>query len=258
MRTIPLLTVALLAALSPLGCTDDAGSQGSSSSSSSGGAGASERDGGGGGNGNTLVLGDDLSNAPTSEYRCSDGYPIQINPSFPQPFNAAGAGSCTLITFLPPSGTSPGSGTAVSATIKVGATTGQMRFVKMRILFQNGVGPKCCSLEQYGDTFTPKANGTTTVPLGFAMVEDHVPPANDLTTIAANDLVALEVLSPSVPIPGYWPNNGGTVTNIANYLWLPALSSVQTPAPSNELLNYSGSFSGFVPLFNIAYAPSGG
>ncbi|MBX3221566.1 MAG: hypothetical protein KF795_13680 [Labilithrix sp.] len=224
-----------------------------------GGNGGGNGDGGGNGSGNgtTVTLGPDLTNEPTSAWRCSDGFPIQTNPSFPQPFTGEGAGSCTLLTFLPPAATSPGSGTAVSANVRVGAVTGPMRFVRMRILFQNGVGPKCCSLEEYGETFTPTANGTTTIPLGFTMVEDHVPPPTDLTTIAVNDLVALEVLSPTVPVPGYWPANGGAVTNIANYLWLPALSAVSTPAPSNQLLQYQGSFSGFVPLFSIAYAPNG-
>jgi hypothetical protein len=260
----PRIVLAFLIA-SIAGCTTGGGS-GSGASSSSGGTSAdggssSGSSGNGssssGGNGETLTLGSDLSASPTSEYRCSDGYPIQTNPTFPQPFYASGSGSCTLLTFLPPAAISPGSGTAVSADIKVGATTGPMRFVKMRILYQNGVGPKCCSLQEYGEEFTPRANATTTVPLGFAMLEEHVPPATDTTTIIANDLIALEVLAPNVPIPGHWPANGGPVTNIANYLWLPALSSVDTPAPSNVLLQHTGSFSGFVPLFSIAYVPSG-
>lgn len=146
-----------------------------------------------------------------------------------------------------------GSGTAVSADIKVGATTGPMRFVRMRLLYQNGVGPKCCSLEQYGDTFTPQANTTTTIPLNFKMTEESAPPPTDTTTIIANDVVALEVLDAATPIPGHWPSNGAQVPDIANYLYLPALSSQNTPAPSNVLVNYSGGFSGFVPLFTISY-----
>jgi hypothetical protein len=105
--------------------------------------------------------------------------------------------------------------------------------------------------------FTPTANSVTTVPLNFPMTEEGAPPENDTTTIIANDLVALEVLSGDVPLPGFWTKNGGADTTIANYLWLPALSASNTQAPSTELLNYTGSFSGFVPLFAIDYRPGG-
>lgn len=260
------LALAFFGIVASAGCTNSAtgsgtgtgaSSSGTPGGGSSGAGGSSGSSSSSGSSGTPVTLGSDLSNEPTSAYRCSDGYPIQTNPSFPQPFYAAGASSCTLLTFQAMTTPSPGSGMAVSAKIRVGAVTGPMRFLKMRILFKNGVGPQCCSLEQYGDTFTPKANDMTTVPLGFDMVEDHVPAANDLDTIAKNDIIALEVLSPTVPIPGYWPANGGAVTGIANYVWLPSLTAAKTQAPSNVLLNYSGSFSGFVPLFSIAYVPTG-
>ena len=259
LRTSIIAAGALVAACTPStegGSTSGAaggapgdGGAGASSDSGSGSSGTSS-------GGQPVTFGSDVSQAPSSTYRCSDGYPIQINPSFPQPFDASGAQSCTLLTFLPPQGPSPGSGTAVSANIRVGDITGPMRFVRMRILFQNGVGPKCCSLEQYGETFTPQASAATNIALGFSMLEESIPPPSDLTTIAANDLIALEVLSPNVPIPGFWPSNGGAVANIANYLWLPSLSSANTPAPSHVLLNYQGSFSGFVPLFNFVFVPN--
>ena len=76
-------------------------------------------------------------------------------------------------------------------------------------------------------------------------------------TIARSDVIALEVLAPNVPIPGFWPSNGAQVPDIANYVWLPSLSAQQTAAPSNFLLNYTASYSGFVPLFSIAYVPGG-
>lgn len=132
-----------------------------------------------------------------------------------------------------------------------------MRFVRMRALYQHGTGVKCCSLEQYGETFTPGANAVTRVLLGFPMTEEPLPPPEDRATIIANDLVALEVLSPDVPIPGSWPNNGGADATVANYIFFPALSSAQVPAPSNQLLSYQGSFSGLVPSFQIEYVPGG-
>jgi hypothetical protein len=133
-----------------------------------------------------------------------------------------------------------------------------MRFVRMRILYQAGRVPpqECCSVEQYGAVFTPTANTTTTVPLGFAMQEDHVPADNDTTTIAVNDTLALEVLEPDVPIPGYWPANGGPVQGTASYIYFPALSDQSVTAPSAALVNSSGSYSGFVPSFTISYVPS--
>jgi hypothetical protein len=236
------------------GPVGDGGTGNSASSSGASGGGTSSGGGGGGGGGQARTLGPEMTSEPSSEWRCSDGYPIQINPSFPQPFNEPGAQSCTLVTFLPPVSPAVGSGTAVSANIKVGATTGPMRFLRMRLLYQNGTGPKCCSLQEYGETFTPTAGTTTTVPLNFKMTEESVPPPTDTTSIVANDTIALEVLSPTVPIPGHWPSNGAQVPDIANYLWLPSLTSQKAAAPTN-LLNYTAGFSGFVPLFTISYVP---
>lgn len=207
-----------------------------------------------------VTLGPDIANPSGTEntFACSAGYPIQTNAAFPQPFYMEGAPSCTVLTFLAPTQPSPGDGVAVSASIRVGATTGPMRFVRMRILYQAGRVPpqECCSVEQYGDTFTPTANTTSTVPLGFAMVEDHIPADNDINTIAKNDVIALEVLDASVPIPGFWPANGGAVQGTASYIYFPALSAQKVPAPSPTLVNYSGSYSGFVPSFTISYVPN--
>ena len=163
--------------------------------------------------------------------------------------------SCLILTFLPPTGPAiAGNGTAVSATIRVGAVTGPMKFVRMRVLNAAGqLRPACCSLEQYGQVFTPAANTTTTVALGFPMTFDPGP--SDEKMVQANDLIALEVLAPDVPLPGFWPNNGGQDATIANYLWLPALSTQGTPA-SSALLNYTAGYGGFVPTFTWTYAPA--
>lgn len=207
-----------------------------------------------------VTLGPDIANPSGTEntFPCGAGYPIQTNPSFPQPFSMQGAPSCTVLTFLAPTQPSPGDGVAVAASIRVGATTGRMRFVRMRILYQAGRVPpqECCSVEQYGAVFTPDANSTSTVALGFPMTEDHIPADNDTTTIAKNDVVALEVLDASTPIPGFWPANGGAVQGTASFIYFPALSAQSVAAPSAALVNYSGSYSGFVPSFTLSYVPN--
>lgn len=231
----PRLILMLTCALSLTACGEDDGDDGDS-------------DGNGG---RTVTLGADLNNVPTSEVPCSAGYPVQINPTFPQPFPAQGAQSCTLINFLPPQAPGLGSGVARRANIRVGATTGPMRFLRMRQLFQQPGPVECCSLEEYGPVFTPSANAITTVNLGFRMTEEPTPAPNDFTIIA-NDVIALEVLAPNVPIPGFWTQNGGQDFAVADYIYLPSLSEQNVPAPSNQLLQSVG-YSGFVTLFNIDY-----
>lgn len=215
--------------------------------------------------GPVVQLGDNLSQIPPiSNVTCADGYPVQINASFPQPFTQQGAGSCLLLTFFP--GAQPTvPGRVVSANIRVGAVTGPMRFVKMRILVRNilvapnAVEPDraCCSVEQYGAQFTPAANSVTTVQLDFDMTADRIAPINDLTTIAAGDLVGLEVLAPNVPIPGVWVNNGGSVLSLPNYLWLPAMSARTGTAAPTLNLRSEGSYSGFLPSYNLDFRAAG-
>jgi hypothetical protein len=202
-----------------------------------------------------VQVGPDLNFTPTNPVTCRDGFPVQINPSFPQPFTLQGAPSCLVLTFF--GGEQGGRpGTVVSANIRVGAVTGPMRFVRMRILFQNGQSGydrACCSAEQYGAVFTPAANSITTVPLNFQMVRDPTPSPNDNTTIAAADLVGLEVLAPNVPIPGGWTRNGGAQLDLPTYAYFPALSARFNTPTSN--LRSEGSYSGFVPSFNINFVP---
>jgi hypothetical protein len=149
----------------------------------------------------------------------------------------------------------------VSANIRVGAITGRMRFVRMRILLHNILvalpnhvdqDRACCSVEQYGPVFTPTPNSVTTVELNFPMVADHVPPLEDLKTIAAGDLVGLEVLDANVPIPGNCVNNGGAVLTLPNYLWFPAIG-VRGGATPSQNLRSEGSHSGFMPSYNLNF-----
>jgi hypothetical protein len=211
--------------------------------------------GGGGGGGTVRQVGNDLNFAPDNLVTCGDGFPVQINATFPQPFTAGGAQSCLLVTFFDGAATTQG-GTVVSANIRVGQFTGPMRFVKARILYQSATGQACCSVQEYGPIFTPAANSITTVPLNFRMTEDHVPAPTD-PTIVANDLVALEVLAPNVPIPGTWPNNGGSDLLMPNYIWLPSMTERGINAPTQNLRS-EGSFSGFRPSYNLNWRTEGG
>lgn len=209
----------------------------------------------GAGLGPVTQVGDNLNFDPSNTITCQDGAIIQTSPPA---FWQQGHTSCLLLTFF--NGSQPStSGVAVSANIRIGPVTGPMRFVKMRILFQNLLtGPEraCCSVEQYGEVFTPQANATTTVPLNFAMTQNSVPLANDFTSIAASDLVGLEILAPNVPIPGAWVNNGNPVLTLPNYLWLPALS-VRSPNAPTQNLRSEGSHSGFLPSYNLNFQSSG-
>jgi hypothetical protein len=212
-------------------------------------------DGGGGGGGQVVQVGNNLDFAPTSPIVCADGYPIQINGSFPQPFNLQGAQSCLLITFFP-GAAPPTDGTVVSANVRIGPVTGPMRFVKARILYSHNTQQVCCSVEQYGPVFTPQANAITTVNLNFRMTEEHIPPPNS-SKLIANDLVALEVLAPNVPIPGVWTNNGGADLGLPNYIYLPSFTTRGFSAPTQNLLS-DGSYSGFLPAFNLNFRAANG
>ncbi len=185
---------------------------------------------------------------PNSPVTCADGFPIQINPSFPQPFTGSGATSCTLVTYSNVQPTAAGK--IVSATIGVGAVTGPMRFVRLRVLAEQSTGTACCSGEEFSETFTPAANGLSTIPLDLVMER-----GTDVATgIIYNDWIGLEVLAPNVPIPGVWTANGGADITLPDYLWLPALSA-RSAAPTQNLRS-EGSYSGFVPTFNVSFAPA--
>ncbi len=48
-------------------------------------------------------------------------------------------------------------------------------------------------------------------------------------------------------------NNGGSDITLPDYLWLPALSARGMPTPTQNLRS-EGSYSGFVPTFNVSFA----
>ena len=227
-----------------------------------GGGDAGGAGGAGGGAPQTIGL-DTAGNAPNSGMRCVDGPPAQdgIN-QFPNLFfpwqNLAG--SCTIVTF---SAQDPGvgrPGTVTTASIRVGATTGRMRFVRLRNLYQNKAGTngnrQCCAVMEYGTVFTPTPNSVTTVPLNFRMTWETPPPATDFTTVIGQDRVGLEVLDAGTPIPGVWTRNGLAETGVnATFIWLPSISNQGFAAGALQLPNYTTSFSGFVPSFSYTFVP---
>lgn len=252
------LATALVAFALPLGC----------SSSGNGGTVPTDGDGGGAtpGGGDGGVGGANLGPAttqgpsdaqltPNNPFTCADGFPVQANPTFPQPFIGQGAQSCTLLVYneVQPRA----AGVIVSANLGIGPRTGPMRFVRMRILADTSAGTACCSAEQFGDVFTPRANAVTTIPLNFLMERGTditgQTEAGTATGLIFNDWIGLEVLAPDVPLPGIWTRNGGSDIALPAYLWLPALSSRSTAPTLN--LRSEGSFSAFQPTFNVSFAP---
>jgi hypothetical protein len=134
-----------------------------------------------------------------------------------------------------------------------------MRFVRVRVLFQRALPQDvqaCCSVEQVGPTFTPAPNAITTVPLNFPMTHEPIQPALALGTTIAQDMVAIEVLAPDVPIPGTWANPPfGPNFVQANYMYWPAF----TVTPGFAGQNKKGvGFSGFMPSYNLNFVPAAG
>ena len=206
--------------------------------------------------GQQVQIGQNLDGQPaTNTVRCADGVPAQA-PVFQGFFFIPAANvstSCTLITFFDGAQV-PAAGTVVSANIKVGPVTGPMRFVRARVLFKRALPQdvvSCCSVEQVGPTFTPAPNSITTVPLNFAMTHDAIPAGLDPTPIA-QDMIALEVLAPNVPIPGTWVNPpfGGNLVQ-ANYIYWPAFTLNPNNTGQNKLSDRG--FTGFMPSYNLNF-----
>lgn len=222
--------------------------------------------GGGGDNGGATgapqTIGLDITNsAPNSGMRCIDGPPAQdgVN-QFPNlffPWQGI-AGSCTVLTFSQQDPGNGGPGTVTTARIRVGATTGRMRFVRLRNFYQNKAGTngtrECCGIQEYGAIFTPTANAVTTVTLNFRMAWEPPPPANDFTTVIVQDRIGLEVLDTNTPIPAVWTRNGLPDTGVnATFIWLPSISNQGYPAGALQLPNRTTSFSGWLPTFNYTF-----
>lgn len=217
--------------------------------------------GGGDGGGAGVTIGVDSNVAPNSGMRCIDGPPAQDGvtqfPNLLFPWQGV-AGSCTILTFSQQDPGNGAPGTVTTARVRVGAVTGRMRFVRLRNLFNHQPGtngnPQCCGIQEYGAVFVPAANAVTEVALNFRMTWEPIPPANDFTTVIAQDRIGLEVLDANTPIPGVWTRNGLPDTGLnATFIWLPSISAQGFPAGALQMPNRTTGFSGFVPTFNYTF-----
>jgi hypothetical protein len=198
------------------------------------------------------TFGADLNQPPNNTITCDQGWPNDILGGFLPPFGSSSclwAGSGVSQTLY-----APASGTVSAIHVRVGPTTGPMQVVVLRTLYKNTFTPgkpelACCVIEAYGPHFTPTPNSVTTVSTSLAMVEEPTPAETDTTTIAAGDLLALEVLAPGVPIPAYTATGGGP-GEAPDFAWFPAPSQAGIGAPSTNVVSFNGDFGGYQLLLS--------
>lgn len=90
-----------------------------------------------------------------------------------------------------------GPGVLTAVRIKAAAPVGPMRVTILRAT-RSGVGFACCFFAAESATFTPAANATTQVNLRLPMRSDLDPNFGETV-----DYMALTVLAPGVPVPGF-------------------------------------------------------
>jgi hypothetical protein len=159
--------------------------------------------------------------------------------------------------------TPPTGGTITTVRVRAGATTGRMQVDVVRFLTHNTATPghpevACCFLEKYGPVFTPQANAITTVPTNLPVQEDPFPGPEDLTTIAANDQLALAVLEPNVPVPVFATQNGQADLSVLSYAWYPAPTPPEVPEPGFNPIGGFADLSGFQVLMSADLDTGGG
>jgi hypothetical protein len=128
-----------------------------------------------------------------------------------------------------------------------------MQVVVMRALYSNTATPgrpndACCFPTARSQTFTPRANAITTVNVNLPVKEDATPPADDLSTIADFDTIALAVLAPGVPVPLYYT---GDSTQPADFIW-------NTATPSTTVPGFSSDTGGFFVALGAEWTAGGG
>src|ERR1051326_782036 len=167
--------------------------------------------------------------------------------------------SCAFFAGAPgPAFYAPLSGTVTAVRVKTGDfAQGPMQILVMRSLFQNSGDPghpyfACCFVERYGPIFTPAPNAVTTVATALPVIEDPVPPPEDLATNARGDFLALSVLTPDVPIPATF-DNASVYSGFA-----PAPDPQTTPAPSLNPIFAVVNGVGYHILMNADLAVGGG
>ncbi|MGZ6617309.1 MAG: hypothetical protein ACXVFQ_23160, partial [Solirubrobacteraceae bacterium] len=182
--------------------------------------------------------------APNYPYDCSVIYnPFLGQPlTFPDPTGTRPASSCiwadvpTPAEFQAAHGRNislapPGTGTVTQVQVAVGPRTGPMQVVVMRALYRNTTTPgkpedACCFPTARSQRFVPRANAITSVRVDLPVKEDATPPADDITTIADFDTIALAVLQPGVPVPLYYT---GDASQPADFVWNTSTPSTVTP-----------------------------
>src|SRR2546423_2154462 len=156
-----------------------------------------------------------------------------------------------------PSFYTPASGTVTTVRVRAGSVGGPMQVLVLRSLYQNSGEPGrpnfyCCFVEQYGPVFNAAANTVTPVATSLNMVADPTPAADDRTSIARGDFLALSVLAPGVPIPA--AQDG--VSFGSGYV--PAPNPQTNPAPSPGPLTASISSRGAHLAMNADLDTGGG
>jgi hypothetical protein len=144
-----------------------------------------------------VTIGASLRKAPNVKFDCSI---IPFEFSGP----AAGGPSCTWGNPVVPGNSTggldvPGKGTIYRVKLRVGASTGPMRLVILRTLFdpQDLSNNQCCVARARSSIFTPVRNGITTLKVKLPVGEDDSPSAR----VDFLDAVGLSILKDKVTIP---------------------------------------------------------
>lgn len=144
-----------------------------------------------------VTFGADLNRQPDGTQTCAD----------------LGSSSCTSTSIdltTGESGFAPtGVGIVSNVSVRVGPVTGPMQIVELEGVSQyetiDPVGGRfsgafvCCTAVRVTRTFTPQADGITTVPVHLPVRQDAAPDPG--TNLGVSDFLALSVLAPDVPLP---------------------------------------------------------
>jgi hypothetical protein len=134
-------------------------------------------------------------------------------------------------------------GVITAVRVRAGAPTGPMRVTVLRAISSGTAGFACCFYQGESGTFTPRANGITTVGV-------RLPVANIFSVnpaFQAVDYLALTVLANNVAIPGQWPGNNGLEGSLA---FFPRVTPQD--AVSGRVDGYGN---GVIPLLDANFVP---
>lgn len=100
-----------------------------------------------------------------------------------------------------------GGGTVTRIRVKVGAVTGRMQVVALRLMRHPGslADPACCLPAGSGPVFTPTANAVTELAVDLPVKHE----TDARTGVTLYDVLALSVLDPGVPVPAEATGDGG-------------------------------------------------